>query len=187
MEILNKNTFDKWWRETLSFLKYKFRNNSHAECEDWASEAFYLLIKDAQSDKQKLTFSVNSLKLLAYRRAVDEWRKNQRRPPTNSFESIPPLSISGFLEQNEDKFESVVAHISALRPHHRLLLELKYKAVSRSQLENMTDEGVHVFMSKKYGDSVVAEEYGFKSPQSVRMERHRALNLLRESIYKSQQ
>ncbi len=184
MEILNKNTFDTWWREVLSFLKYKFRNSHHADCEDLASEAFYLLIKDVQSEQQKLVFSVDSLKLLAYHKAIDDWRKQQRQLPSDYFDCTYPLSINGFFEQGADDFELIVSHISKLSPQYRLLLELKYKAIPLSQLSKMESADIHEFISKKYDDTTIAKTYRFKTPASVRTQRNRALNQLRKSVEK---
>lgn len=187
---LNTTVFKKWRRDAVNYLRYCFNNRtSLSECEDAVSEAFCKLIEDAQAPSPKLAFTGGTVKRIAFCRAVDSFRKieTRRKAPTEEISFDTPLSINDLLEQKEDEFETVVAHIGQLSYRHRLLLELKFKAVPRSQLEDMTEEEVNVFLSKKYDDSVVAEQYGFRSQQSVRTERHRALNLVRESVRKSQQ
>jgi DNA-directed RNA polymerase specialized sigma24 family protein len=186
---LNATIFKKWRREAVNYLRYYFKNRtSLSDCEDAVSEAFCKLIEDAQAPSPKLAFTGGTVKRIAFCRAVDAFRKTEtrRKAPTKAMSFDTPLSINDLFEQKEDDFETIVRHIDALKLRHQQLLALKYKAIPRSHLEEMTITDVHSFISKNYDDSFIAEQYGFKSSQSVRTERHRALNILRGAVKKSQ-
>lgn len=185
LEDLNSATLQTWRRDALNYLRGYFRDKS-PEYEDAVSEAFVKIIQDAQSPAPKLDVSSGTVRRLAFCKTIDSYRRTQvhRKAPHEDWDT--PLSIIDLWEQKEDDFETLVQLMDSLSPRHQLLLGLKYKAISRNQLDDMAVKDVHSFISNKYDDSFVAEHYGFKSTQSVRTERHRALSLLKESVHKSQ-
>jgi DNA-directed RNA polymerase specialized sigma24 family protein len=175
------NNFQVIRNTVMRFLQIKFRTSNllFTDIEDAFSVAFEKLIKDQGKTNPKLVPTEQTLRYLALNAIIDAYRQKRRETLLDNFSNLPPLStitIETDVElEKKERLEFAITQVKCL-PTDRMQALIASECHAYEWQSTTTHEEI---IKAKSSPRKTFKELGYSSNGAMRLEKHRAIALLR--------